>query len=238
MNILITGGASGLGEAVVRKCAEKQHQVLFSYARSKQKAENLETQYVNVKSFFCDFRQETSVDALCSKISEMDIDVIINNAWTDLKVQHFHQIQAQTFLNTFQYNVLPTLKLTQSALSIFRNKKFGKIITILSAALVSNPPIGWADYVAAKQYLASMSKSWAVENAKFNITSNCISPAFMQTALTVDTDERIVENMSKQHPLKRLLTVEETAESVMYFLEASQQINATNLVINAAERII
>ena len=95
-----------------------------------------------------------------------------------------------------------------------------------------------SEYVASKNYLLSLSKSWATENAKFNISANCISPSMMLTNLTSDTDERIVEEMQNAHPLKKLITPVEVAESINYLINASQQINGTNMIMNAAADIV
>jgi NAD(P)-dependent dehydrogenase (short-subunit alcohol dehydrogenase family) len=128
---------------------------------------------------------------------------------------------------------MPTLRITKEAIKVFRKKKFGKIINIISSAIINKPLIGLSAYIANKSYLISMSKSWATEGVKFNITSNSISPSFMQTNLTSDTDERVIDQMNKEHPLKRLLTTDEVAEAVKFFIRSSQQINGTNLIINA-----
>ena len=108
----------------------------------------------------------------------------------------------------------------------------------MSSAIVNKPPIGWSVYTANKAYLLSMNKAWATENAKHNITSNAISPAFMDTSLNGDLDERLKENMTIAHPLKQLLKVEEVATAVDFFVGASQQVNGTNLVINAASDLV
>jgi hypothetical protein len=59
----------------------------------------------------------------------------------------------------------------------------------------------------------------------------------MQTALTSDIDDRIVEQMVQEHPLKKLLTVEETADTVLYLVKASSQLNGVDIVINSATNI-
>ena len=83
-----------------------------------------------------------------------------------------------------------------------------------------------------------MSKSWAIENAAFKITSNSISPEFMQTNMTARTDERIVEQMIAAHPLKQLLSTSDVAEVVDFFITCPLHINGTNLVINSAKNAI
>jgi 3-oxoacyl-[acyl-carrier protein] reductase len=135
-------------------------------------------------------------------------------------------------------NVYPVVKLTQQFIADSRKRKSGKIITILSSGIINKPPLGWSEYIANKAYLHSMAKSWAVENVSFGITSNCVSPSFMQTNLTKQTDKRIVELMISDNPHKRLLTEVEVAEAVSFLVTASPHINGSNLIINAAQDII
>jgi hypothetical protein len=52
------------------------------------------------------------------------------------------------------------------------------------------------------------------------------------------TDERVIEAITENHALKKLLTVDEVAEAVCFFMRCSQQINGTNLVMNAGSDII
>jgi 3-oxoacyl-[acyl-carrier protein] reductase len=239
MKILVTGGASGLGKSITLKlAANKTYRLFFTYAGSSAEAAAINKEYDNTVSFKCDFRRSEDIQALLAKLDEWDVDVVVHNAFTGFEKKHFHRLAPEAFTDSFRNNVLPVIAITQKAIASFRKKRSGKIITILSSAIVNTPPSGWSEYTAAKAYLHSLSKSWAVENASFNITSNCISPSFMLTPLNSDTDERIVEEMIKQHPLKKLLTPEEVAESVCYLCTATQQINGINLLINSAESVI
>ncbi|HWJ91875.1 MAG TPA: SDR family oxidoreductase, partial [Flavisolibacter sp.] len=65
----------------------------------------------------------------------------------------------------------------------------------------------------------------------FNITANTVSPSFMKTPLHDGLDERVVEEMEKKHPLKKLLTTEEVADVVQFLVTASQHINGQNFRI-------
>ncbi len=234
MNILITGGASGFGEAITRNLAAvADNKVYFTYCRSAEKAKALEKEFANVKGVYCDFSNENSIDAILHEIEKWNIEVLINNALTGLQTIHFHKMPAESFLEDFRKNILPVIKITQAAILHFRKQKHGKIITILSSYVDGNPPIGLSAYVASKNYLLSLSKSWAIENSKFNITTNCISPSFLQTGLTADTDERVIEEMINKHPDKKLLTLEEVAGSVKYFVNAGPEVNQVHLVINS-----
>jgi NAD(P)-dependent dehydrogenase (short-subunit alcohol dehydrogenase family) len=137
------------------------------------------------------------------------------------------------FVNSFAANVVPVIRITQGAIRHFRTKKAGKIINILTSYLVGTPPAGSAEYTANKAYLEALSRSWAAENARFNITSNNIYPSFMRTGLTADVDQRLIDIMERKHPLKRLLQPEEVAEAVHFLAGASQHINGVGIVMDA-----
>ena len=239
MNILVTGGASGLGASIVRHLAKDDgNTIYFTYAKSYDAATEMEAVYPNTTAIPCDFNDPDAVDALLDQIAGMELDVLINNANGPIHKEHFYKTDPGVFLYSFEQNIFPTLRITQEAIKVFRKKKFGKIINIISSAVINKPPVGWSVYVANKAYLLAMSKAWATECIRFNITSNSISPSFMLTNLNSDTDERVVEQMKEEHPLKKLLTTDEVAEAVGYFVRASQQVNGTHLVINAGAEMI
>lgn len=237
MNILITGGASGLGEAITGKLAEdKANKVYFTYCRSEQKAKELEK--TNAIAIRLDFTDPASVQEFILSLQKLDIDVLINNAITGYSQDYFHKISSKVFVDSFKTNVFPTIQLTQELIRLFRKRKFGKIITILTSGLIDTPPVGWSEYTANKAYLHSMVKSWAIENNSFNITSNAVSPSFMLTNLTSRMDERLVELSEQNHPLKKMLKPEEVADSVNFLVNSTQQINGINLILNAGVHVI
>ncbi|HEY5591028.1 MAG TPA: SDR family oxidoreductase [Paludibacter sp.] len=240
MNILITGGSSGLGKAMVCLLAESpENKVFFTYNSHIDEAKNIVCNTKNIIAIKCDFTNPTEVLELEKSIQSLDLDVLINNAYVGLpQGTNFHKTDSEAFIKSFENNILPTIRVTQSAIAGFRKKKFGKIINILTAYLVNLPPLGLSIYTANKAYLQQLSKSWNSEYSRYNITSNCISPEFMLTHFSSAVDERVVEQMQAAHPLAKLLTPNEVAESVVYLVNASQQVNGVNIVINAAQNVL
>jgi 3-oxoacyl-[acyl-carrier protein] reductase len=240
MKILITGGASGLGEAFTKRLSRiPDAAILFTYCNSSENARELEKVYKNVKGVKCDFSNEEDISSLLSIMNSEDIDILVNNALpAGIDNNYFHKLNDDSFLTGFRKNILPVITITREAIKIFRKKKRGKIINVLTSALSNKPPIGYSRYTAEKAYLLSLSKSWATENAAFNITSNSISPSFMQTELNAEMDGRIVEQLQNSHPLKKLLDVSEVAETLEFLCVSTRQINGVNLLINSAENIL
>ena len=81
MNILITGGASGLGEAITRILAkDTTNTIFFTYSNSNLNAKEIELDFSNALSIKCDFKNASEVTKLVDKIESLNIDVLINNA--------------------------------------------------------------------------------------------------------------------------------------------------------------
>lgn len=239
MNILVTGGASGLGESITRRLLENGgNKVFFTFCGSKEDATEICEDFQNSETVKCDFRDPESVDSLCEKIPSFNLDVLINNAYSGSFIsKHFDKMPSDVFSSEFIQNIIPTILITQSAISSFKKIKRGKIITILTSALIDHSPIGASSYIANKAYLRSLAKSWAVENKNFNITSNTVSPSLMQTNLTSDIDERIIDQIVRNHPLNEILKTSDVAETVHFLASCPQQINGIDLVINSAEKV-
>lgn len=231
MVILITGGASGLGKEITFLLNKSQnHEIYITYNKTK-----IDKDYLNIEDKNCiylNFRDHISIEKLVNLIPKLNVDVLINNAYDSMTTMHFRKMDRNILHDSFRINVLPTLLITQAAINNFRKNKFGKIINILSSSIISKPKVGWSEYIANKSYLLSMSRSWAVEYSRFNITSNSVSPSFMETNFTQEIDSRIVEKIKSSNPLKKFLKTKEVAQSVEYFVNCSQQINGQNLVIN------
>lgn len=240
MNILITGGTSGLGKATVELLAKDAHQVYFSYLPTEEYsivAKELE-QRPNIHGMPLNFCDVKSITEFCEVMKTWSIDILVNCTYVGKpQTTYFHKIPINDFVTAFENNLVPTIMITQTAVDGMKKRKFGKIINIITEAVLGLPPMGYSLYAANKAYLLELSNVWNKEYTRYNITSNCILPAYMQTKFA-DVDERIVEQMTLEHPLKKLLTVQEVAQCVKFFVDASQQVNGVKLPINAAQTIM
>ena len=234
MNILVTGGSSGLGKAIVHAlAAQPGNNVTFTYCNNRESALSMTTQLSGVRAVKCDFFNSKQVDELLQSFDWNSLDVLINNAFGGPFLdRYFHKTSEDEFSRTFACNVIPTIRITQQAITAFRKRKQGRIITVLTAALTNRPPMGSSLYVAAKAYLAELSKCWSVENASFKISVNTVSPSFMTTHFTSGIDERLQEEMRSKHSLKEFLSCEEAAQTVLFLTQAGPHLNGVDILLN------
>lgn len=240
MNILVTGGSSGLGRSVVELLsAEKCNNVYFTYKSNKEEAEKISSVFSNAAAVHCDFIDSDSLEKFINKIPNFNLDVLINNAYSGITLgNHFHKTPVSDFNIAFQTNILPLISITQKVIDGFRKKKTGKIITVLTSALIGTPPMGYSVYSATKAYIAQLVKCWSKEYIKFGITSNAIAPDFMQTKLTSETNDFIVEQIKDANPMKKLLTIGEVARVIIGLTNASSQLNGITIPVNAGVNIL
>ena len=241
MNILVTGGNSGLGKATVELLAKEGHKLYFSYypvEQCEKEAQDMLQANNSLTAIPLNFCEKVSVDTFCERIKEYEIDVLVNSAYAGkAQGKRFHQTPADDFLSSFQYNTIPTIKITQSCIEGMRKRKYGKIINIITSYVIDTPPVGFSVYTATKAYLRQISKTISKEYASFNITSNCLLPEYMNTNFG-KVDDYQLEQMTMAHPLKKLLTPLEVAEVIVHLVNSSQQLNGVEIPINAAQHIM
>ena len=148
MNILVTGGSSGLGKQLVNDLLSYNHTIFYTYNQNEVSFDNL-----NVKSFKVDFNNLIELDDFLLQIRDLQIDVLINNYFNKIDKMHAHKLDRQSILLGVLGNVIPTIEITNSILATMRKKRKGLIINVLTDYLKSSTPIGLSKYNAEKSYL-------------------------------------------------------------------------------------
>jgi 3-oxoacyl-[acyl-carrier protein] reductase len=102
-------------------------------------------------------------------------------------------------------------------------KNYGRIINLASVAWLGN--VGQTNYSASKAGVVGMTRTWAVELARYNITANAVAPGFIQTEMTQAIPEKIKEKFVERIPHRRMGQPIEIARMIGFFaLEASAYI--------------
>lgn len=238
MNVIITGGGSGLGRAMVEQFSlDAQDKVLFTYHTTSGDDLDALASAANVTALQCDFSASADIARLLPQFLAFEADLLINNAWLNLTRKHFHRFKRAEITASFDMNIAPTVELSQQLLQQFKKRRAGKIINVLSSALVNRPPIGMSVYAAEKAYILQLSRAWVAEFGSFGVAINNVLPGFMATNMNADLDERAVAAIRDAAPGGELLSTRDLARTVYLLANMPAHVTGNNLVVNGGENL-
>lgn len=163
------------------------------------------------------------------------IDVLVNNA-AIFAVNPFdgddYERWVQGWRATFDVNVFGAANAAYLAIRTMRNHGGGKIINIASRA-ASRGELEFADYGASKAALMNLTRSIARGCAKWNITSNCVNPGFIETDMAAEEIARRGDEIRSEIPLGRIGTPRDVADLVLFLASPlADYINGATIDVN------
>jgi 3-oxoacyl-[acyl-carrier protein] reductase len=192
--------------------------VYIHYHSNKDKADALVAELGNAQSVGFDIALAESVRSALEGIS---VDVLVNNAGKT-KDKLFFWLEDSDWDDVIQTNLTGTYYVTKALLPAMQKQKSGAIINVASVAgVVGN--IGQANYAASKGGLIAMSKSLALEVARYKIRVNCVVPGFIHSEMTAGFNEKDFEKMI---PMKRFGQPEEVAEVIFFLADKASYMTA------------
>ena len=232
-NIIVTGASGGIGNAIINKLNEAGANILASGTRI-EKLEKLKKDFKNIKILKFDISQSDKIEEFIEKATNElggSLDVIVNNAGItqdNLAIR----MSLDEWQKVVNINLTSTFLMSKFAIKKMLKNKSGKIVNITSV-VGHTGNLGQANYTASKAGIVAMSKSLAIEYAKKNINVNCISPGFINTAMTDKIDEKFKEVIVSKIPSARLGEPDDVANAVL-FLSSNQSsyINGETIHVN------
>ncbi|GGG21364.1 3-oxoacyl-[acyl-carrier-protein] reductase [Pontibacter sp. HSC-14F20] len=217
---LVTGASKGIGRAIAEKLVEMGAQVAFTYLSSVEKGQALEQELTANGGKAKGFRSDASDMAQAEKLIEDvvaefgKIDILVNNAGItrDGLLMRMTEEQWDAVINT---NLKSVFALTKGATKHMMRAKSGSIINITSVVGIKGNA-GQANYSASKAGIIGFTKSVALELGSRNIRCNAVAPGFIETEMTGELDQKVVDEWRKAIPLKRGGTPEDVANAVAF----------------------
>lgn len=205
--VLITGASRGIGKAIAQKCIQQGAKVAFSYMGEDEPAielcEELTATGGLVKAFKSDASNFDAAQVLVDEVvAEFGtIDVLVNNAGItrDTLLMRMTEDQWDVVIET---NLKSVFNLTKAVQRPMLKQRKGSIINMSSVVGVSGNA-GQANYAASKAGMIGFTKSIAQELGSRNIRCNAIAPGFIETEMTGELDEKVVNEWRASIPLKR-----------------------------------
>lgn len=211
---LVTGGGSGIGEACARTFAALGAKVTVADV-NREAAERVAAA-TGGTAWEVDLSNTGELENL-----SLDTDILVNNAGIQ-RISPIQDFDPETFRLIHRLMVESPFLLIRAALPGMYERGFGRVINISSVHGLRASAFKSA-YVSAKHALEGLSKVTALEGGEHGVTSNCINPAYVRTALveaqiadqarinSIPEEEVVASIMLTESAVKRLVEPEEVA---------------------------
>lgn len=215
---LITGGANGIGLATAERFAkEGATLILWDVAdKGNEVAERLQKNGCDVMfqkvSVTDDGEVQKAVAAAHGRFKR--IDILINNAGIT-KDRTLLKMSKQEWDDVIAVNLTGVFNCTQAVAPIMKEQNYGRIVSASSNVAIRGN-FGQTNYVATKSAIIGMTKVWAMELGRYNITVNCIAPGFITTAMTDLMPEEVRKQTIPHIPLGHWGVPDDIANGYLY----------------------
>ena len=239
---LVTGGATGIGRSAVLALAKAGYDLAINYASSAKaaqataaEAEALGAQTLLVQ---CDVSDDAAVRQMMLKIDETfgHLDALVNNAGTTAhwKVKDLDSLDMDAWDRTFAVNVRGTFQVTRAAVALLKkgtNPSIVNTASIVGLRPGPQPP----PYAASKAAIVNLTKTLAW-NLGPDIRVNAVAPGWMEgewmERMLGDKYDDLMGKRAKQTPLRRCVTADDVAETMLTLIAANRFVTGEIVVID------
>ena len=234
--VLVTGASRGIGHAIAMTLG-KAGATVIGTATSEEGAKNISKIFAdnNIlgKGTILNVTDNAQISDILKIVTDEfgSIDILINNAGItrDNILVRMKEDEWDDIINT---NLSSVYRMSKAVLRGMIKKRSGRIISITSVVGVMGNA-GQSNYAAAKAGIIGFTKSLAREVGVRGITVNAIAPGFIETDMTDGLPEDQKEVLANQIPMRRLGTVNEIAQAVLFLAsDSGSYITAQTLHVN------
>ena len=236
--VVITGGSGEIGHAIAEELGSSGAKVVVHYGHHKGSAEELvaklhqsgSPESVAIQADVTDPAQAAAlIEETIKRFGR--IDVLVNNAGINIdrslksmSVEDWRKV-LETDLSSYFYTI-------KAALPFFMQQRSGTIVNMSSlAGEIGN--FGQANYTAAKAGILGLTRTAALELARFNVTVNALCPGVVGgTGMWEGIPKEGKEALLKRIPLGRPATLEDVARAVRYLIVDGEYITGSTLDLN------
>jgi NAD(P)-dependent dehydrogenase (short-subunit alcohol dehydrogenase family) len=229
---LITGAGGGIGEATARRFAREGATVVVNdvdVELARGVVADLQKGGARALSVGADVTKRADVEAMVHHVvGEFGrLDVLVNNAGINRDAMS-HKMTEEQWDQVLTVNLKGSFLCAQAALVRMRERGWGRVINTSSIGALGN--IGQANYAASKAGVIGLTRTLALEYAKFGITVNCVAPGPVMTRMLASVPEAIRDKIVARVPAGRIARPEEIA-GVHVFLASEDAAYITGQVL-------
>jgi 3-oxoacyl-[acyl-carrier protein] reductase len=239
---LVTGGATGIGRSAVLALAQAGYDVAINYASSAKAAKEVAAlaQEMGAKTMLlpCDVSDEAAVRAMMAQVDAQfgHLDALVNNAGTTAKwkVKDLESLDLAEWDRTFAVNVRGLFQVTRAAVPLLKKGSNPSIVNTASIVGLRPGPQP-LPYAASKAAVVNMTKTLAW-NLGPEIRVNAVAPGWMEgewmERMLGDKYDDLMGKRAKLTPLKRCVTADDVAETMMSLIQGNRFVTGEIIVID------
>lgn len=239
--VLVTGGARGVGAAVIRAFAARRARVVINFRASEDAARELVDEFPEqAGAFRADVTDREAVRemfAMAEDVFGSPVTTVVNNAldysFNGDGRSRIEDLDWSEMEDQFATVVRGALNVIQAAAPGMASSGFGRVVNI-GTNLFQNPVVPYHDYTAAKAALLSLTRTAAADLGPQGITVNMVSGGLLRTTdASKATPEAVFDLIAGMTPLRSVTTPEEFADAVLFFASPwSRAVTGQNLVVD------
>jgi 3-oxoacyl-[acyl-carrier protein] reductase len=239
---LVTGAATGIGRSAAVALARAGFDVAINYSRSEAQARETATQAQQAGATTllvrCDVSDETGVRAMIGALGERfgRLDALVNNAGitASWKPKDLETLDLDEWDRVFAVNVRGLFQVTRAALPLLR--KGEKPCIVNTASIVGlRPGPQPLPYAASKAAVVNLTKTLAWNLAP-EIRVNAVAPGWMEgdwmQRMLKDKYEDLMGKRAKATPLRRVVTADDVAETIVSLIESNRFVTGEVIVVD------
>lgn len=216
---VVTGSGQGIGQGIARHLAAHGAKVVLNdvdESRVEAAAAALSAEGGEVAYVASDVATSDGAGALVDQALATfgAVDILVNNAGV-ARDKWLVKMTEEDWDLVMNVNLRSQFLCTKAAAPHMMEKQHGRIVNIASRAWLGGP--GQANYSASKGGVVSLTRTCALEFAKYQITANAIAPALVDTPLFRSLKEDVQERLIGTIPVGRIGGPEEIAAAVGFF---------------------
>ncbi len=217
---IVTGASRGIGRAIALALAEEGSDVALNFSTRREPAEEVAAEIRamgrKAKIYQADVSKPEDNDVMVAQVLQDfgPVQVVVNNAGIT-RDKSFVKMDRPMWFEVLNVNLTGPAMIIHRLIKPMMETGWGRIINITSiVGEMGN--YGQANYAAAKGGLIALTKSLAREFARKGVTVNAVAPGFIETDMTSEVPEKVLDGVRDLTPMGRLGKPDEVAAAVAF----------------------